>query len=103
MKAPKNLYLITDGGCYRNITNLSFQAALIALFLKHDMDEIVTYHSAAGLSYKNYAEQMHSLANLSLQTDSFMRRVMIPYKLKWIKSLNLNEEICKFSEGNNKI
>ena len=50
---PKDLYIITDGGGDCKVINLSLQTALIALFLKQDMNEFIACRTAAGLSYRN--------------------------------------------------
>ena len=39
---PSRLYLYTDGGGDRNNTHFKVQKSLMALFLKHDLDEIVS-------------------------------------------------------------
>ena len=97
---PKNLYLITDGGGDRKVINVSVETALIALFLKHDMDEIIACRTTSGLSYRNPVERVHLTANLDLQRAGLMRQVMGPDKERLITNLNSNEEIRKVCKGN---
>ena len=40
-------YTFTDGGGDHNITNLAVQKAIIALFLKLYLDEVIFVHTAA--------------------------------------------------------
>ena len=100
---PKNLYLIPDGSGDHEVINQYVQTALTALFLKHDMDKIITWRTAAGLSYRNTVERVHSIANIALQSTGLMRQVMDPDKERLIKNLNSNEEIWKACEGNEEL
>ena len=100
---PKSLYLITDGSGDCKVINLSVQAALIALVLKHDMDEIITCCTTAGLPYRNPVERIHSIANIGLQSVGLIRQVLDPDKERLIKNLNSNKEIHKACKGNEEL
>ena len=100
---PKSLYLSTDGSGDCKVINLSVQAALTALFLKHDMDEIITCCTTAGLPYGNPVERIHSIVNIGLQSFGLMRQVLDPDKERLIKNLNLNKEIYKACKGNEEL
>lgn len=83
---PKISYLITSDGGDRKVISLFKQTALIALFLKHDMDEIIACHASAWLLYRIPLERVYSNANLGLQSIGLMRLVMDPDKKGWLKT-----------------
>ena len=63
---PERLYLITDGAADRNIVHVSVQKALVSLFLKFNLEEIIAVRTAAYMSYYNPIERVHtSSVNLS--------------------------------------
>ena len=66
----QNFYLIIDGGGDFTVTNLSVQIALLTLFIKHDMDEIIACSTAAELSYRNRVKRVHLIVNLWLNEIS---------------------------------
>ena len=75
LNIPNNLKLIMDDGSDHNLINLSAKTVIIALFLKHNMDEIVACSTAARLLYRNLLERVHLIANLGLYSIELMRRV----------------------------
>lgn len=83
---PKIYHLITSDGGDRKVISLFKQTALIALFLKHDMDEIIACHASAWLLYRIPLERVYSNANLGLQSIGLMRLVMDPDKKGWLKT-----------------
>lgn len=82
----QNFYLIIDGGGDFTVTNLSVQIALLTLFIKHDMDEIIACHASAWLLYRIPLERVYSNANLGLKSIGLMRLVMDPDKKGWLKT-----------------
>ena len=50
------------------------QKCLVSLFLKHDMDVVVSARPAAGHSYRNPVERCHCIANIGLQSVGMMRK-----------------------------
>ena len=88
-------YAVTDGGGDRRVDYLSVQKSLVALFLYHNLDEVIAMRTATGLSYRNPVERVHSVANLGLQCVGMMRQRMSPELEKVIKHLNSNEELRK--------
>ena len=57
-------FAITDGGRDRRTDNLFVQKSIIGLFLHHDMDGVLVFRPAAGLSYRNPVEIVHAITNL---------------------------------------
>ena len=55
---PPILLMKTDGGPDHNVTFVSVQMALSALFLHHDLDMLVAVRTAPGHSYRNPAERV---------------------------------------------
>ena len=52
-EVPERLYLYADGGGDRRVTHLQVQKALIAVFIHHDLDELIAARPAAYQSYRN--------------------------------------------------
>ena len=52
-EVPERLYLYADGGGDRRVTHLQGQKALIAVFIHHDLDELIAARPAAYQSYRN--------------------------------------------------
>ena len=63
---PERLYLYADGGDDRRVTHLQVQKALIALFIHHDLDELIAARPAACQSYRNPVESCNAISNLGL-------------------------------------
>ena len=74
--AKPRLSAFTDGGGGRNITNLAVQKAIIALFLKLDIDEAIFARNAANCSFGNPVDRMLAIANIRLQSVGIMRTCM---------------------------
>ena len=53
---PNRFYLITDGGGDQNITHVTVQNYLVALFRKYRFDEIIAIRTAVGCSFYNSVE-----------------------------------------------
>ena len=72
---PSRIYLYTDGGGDRKNTNYKVQRGLIALFLYHDLDELIAARPAAGHSCRNPVERCHCIAIImrSEQSPEFER------------------------------
>ena len=100
---PPRFYVVTDGGGDRRVDYLSVQKALISLFLYHDFDEIIAIRTAAGLSYRNPVERVHSIANLGLQSVGMMRARMAPQMERAIKNRNSNAELRKCCKENEEL
>ena len=75
---PESVYIYADGGGDRRVTFHQVQMGLIALFLYHDLDEIICAQLAAGQSFRNPIERCHSVANLRLQGVGLMRQDLKP-------------------------
>ena len=73
---PNRFYLITDGGGDRNITHVTVQKYLVALFRKYRFDEIIAIRTAAGCSFYNPVERIHAVGHLGLQGVGIMRKSM---------------------------
>ena len=75
---PNRFYLITDGGGGgdRNITHVTVQKYLVALFRKYRFDEIIAIRTAAGCSFYNPIKRIHAVGNLGLQGVGIMRKSM---------------------------
>ena len=65
-----------DGGPDHRVNMLSVHLAIIALFLKLDLDAYVTVRTPPGHSWKNMAERIMSILKLALQSDGIMRSEM---------------------------
>ena len=72
----KIVLLYTDGGPDHRVTFLSVQLALIALFLKHDLDFLCAARTAPCHSWSNPVERIMSTLNLGLQCVGLMREKM---------------------------
>ena len=92
---PPKVYIYADGGGDRMIGHLKVQMGLIALFLDHDLDEVIAARPAAGYSYRNPIERCHSISNLGLQSVGMMRESMDPESERVIRNLISNLEIWK--------
>ena len=103
VEKPCRILAITDGGGDRRVDYLSVQKTLISLFLKHNCDEVLVSRTAAGLSYRNPVERIHSIANLGLQAVGIMRKSMNAEHERIIKNLNSNEEIRKVCSSNDSL
>ena len=70
------LLLYTDGGPDHRVTYICVQMALIALYLKLDLDLLVAVRTPPGHSWKNPVERIMSILNLGLQCIGLMRNEM---------------------------
>ena len=86
------LLLYTDDGPDHNLTFLSVQLAIIALYISFDLQAVRTapYHS-----WKNPCERVNCILNLGLQAVGLMRVNMEEKFEKVISSCNTMEEIRK--------
>ena len=67
------LLLYTDGGPDHNLTFLSVQLAIIALYIHFDLDMIQAVRTAPYHSWKNPCERVNCILNLGLQAVGLMR------------------------------
>ena len=95
---PSHLYLYADGSGDRKNSNFKVQKNLLALFFKHDLDEVIAARPAANQSYRNPVERCHSIANLGLQSVGMMRTKQDDEFEKIIRKCNGNEDIRKQCE-----
>lgn len=77
-QVPQILLLISDGGSDHRVTFLSVKVALIALFLKLDVDMLIAIRICPYQSWSNMAERVMSTLNLALQNVSLAREEMAP-------------------------
>ena len=70
------LLVYSDGGPDHRVTYVSVKAAMIALFLKHNLDLLVAARTALNQSYRNPVERIMSILNLPLQGVGLMRQEM---------------------------
>ena len=82
------------------MTHLQVQKALIAVFIHHDRDELITARPAAYQSYRNHVERCHAIANLGLQGVGIMRTQMAHNMECLMKKCNGNEDVHKQCESN---
>ena len=68
--------MYTDGGPDHNLTFLSVQLALIALFIHFDLDMLQAVRTAPYRSWKNPCERVNCILNLGLQAVGLMRMNM---------------------------
>ena len=99
---PPRLYLYTDGGGDRKNNNFKVQKSLISLFLRHDLDEVVSARPCAGHSYRNPVERCHCIANLGLQSVGVMRTKMDNNFEHEMKKCDGNHDIRKQCERDEK-
>ena len=95
---PERLYPITDGAADRNIVHVSVQNALVSLFLKFNLVEILAVRTAAYMSCYNPIERVHARCNLALQSVAMMRREMSPKMERLMKNANSNDDIRNLCE-----
>lgn len=93
------LFLYTDGGPDHRVNYIRVQLALIALYLKLDLDLLVAVRTPPGHSWKNPVERIMSILNLGLQCIGLMRGKMSEELEKIMKKCNSMEDIR--SESNN--
>ena len=77
-QVPQILLLISDGGSDHRVTFLSVKVALIAIFLKLDVDMLIAIRTCPYQSWSNMAERVMSTLNLALQNVSLAREEMAP-------------------------
>ena len=95
-EAPTPLLLaFTDGGGDHRSTFLSVQLSWILLFLRLDLDMLVTCRTAPGHSYVNPAERCMSTLNLALQNCALSRDAQDRNVEKRLKACNTMEAIRK--------
>ena len=70
------LFLYSDGGPDHRVTYLSVKLALVALFLKLDLDYLCAARTAPYHSYRNPVERVMSFVNLGLQAIALAREKM---------------------------
>ena len=54
-------------------TNFKVQRSLLAIFMYHDLDEIIATRPAANHYFRNPAERCHCIANMGLQAVGIKR------------------------------
>ena len=89
------LLLYTDGGPDHNLTFLSVQLAIIALYVYFDLDMIQAVQTAPYHSWKNPCERVNCILNLGLQAVGLIRVNMDEKFEKVISSCNSMEDIRK--------
>ena len=87
------LFLYTDGGPDHRVTYVCVQLALIALFLKLDLDLLIAVRTPPGHSWKNPVERIMSILNLGMQSIGLMRSEMSDDVENLMKKCNSMEEI----------
>ena len=87
------LFLYTDGGPDHRVTYVRVQLALIALFLKLDLDLLIAVRTPPGHSWKNPVERIMSILNLGMQCIGLMRSKMGDDLEDIMKKCNTMEEI----------
>ena len=70
------LFLYSDGGPDHRVTYMSVKLALVALFLKLDLDYLCAARTAPYHSYRNPDERVMSIVNLGLQAVALARQKM---------------------------
>lgn len=83
------LFLYTDGGSDYRIIYIHVQMALIALYLKLDLDLLIAVRTPSGHSWKNPVERIMSILNLSLQCVGIMCNEMSEELEKIMKNVIL--------------
>ena len=94
------LFLYTDGGPDHRVTYIRVQMALIALYLKLDLDLLVAVRTPPGHSWKNPVERIMSILNLGLQCIGLMRSEMSEELEQDMKKCNSMDDIRKQSKNN---
>lgn len=97
---PAILLLYRDGGPDHNVTFLSVQVSLIALFLIHDLDLLTAVRTAPYQSWKNPCERVNCILNIGLQAVGLMRKVMSNDHEKMISSCSTMDEVRKAVQAN---
>ena len=93
------LFLYTDGGPDHRVTYVRVQLALIALFLKLDLDLLIAVRTPPGHSWKNPVERVMSILNLGMQCIGLMRSEMDDDLEDIMKKCNSMEEIRTHSNN----
>jgi len=93
------LFLYTDGGPDHRVTYVRVQMALIALYLKLDLDMLVAVRTPPGHSWKNPVERIMSILNLGLQSIGLMRNEMSEELEKIMKKCNSMDDIREQSKN----
>ena len=70
------LFIYSDGGPDHRVTYLSVKVALIALFVKLNLDYLCAARTAPYHSYRNPVERIMSILNLGLQAVALARQKM---------------------------
>ena len=94
------LLVYSDGGPDHRVTYVSVKAAMIALFLKHNLDLLVAAQTAPNQSYRNPVERIMSILNLPLQGVGLMRQGMADDMEKILKGCNSMKEIQSAAQKN---
>ena len=89
------LLLYTDGDPDHNLTFLSVQLALLALYIHFDLDMIQAVRTAPYHSWKNPCERVNCILNLGLQAVGLMRDGMEAKFEKVFSCCNSMEDIRK--------
>ena len=97
------LFLYSDGGPDHQLTYLSVQLSLIALFLKLDLDYLCAARTAPCHSWKNPAERVMSIVNLGLQCVGLMRGKMSEEHEKAIEHCNSLAQLREVSKKKNAV
>ena len=82
------LLLLSDGGPDHRLSYGSVQVALLALFLRLNLDMLVAVRTCPYQSWTNPAERIMSVLNLALQNVSLERNLMDEESEKLVKNDN---------------
>ena len=94
------LFLYTDREPDHRVTYIRVQMALIALYLKLDLDLLVAVRTPPGHSWKNPVERIMSILNLGLQCIGLMRSEMCEELEQDMKKCNSMDDIREKSKNN---
>jgi hypothetical protein len=97
---PEILLLYTDGGPDHNVTFLSVQLGLIAVFLHHDLDMLEAVRTAPYHSWKNLCKRVNCILNIGLQAVELMRGRMDDASEKKVSNCNTMDEMRKVVREN---
>eukprot|EP00956_Cyclotella_meneghiniana_P041453 scaffold227870_cov37-Cyclotella_meneghiniana.AAC.2 len=101
-KRPFVLVLQTDGGPDHSIKFANTKNAMVALFVKLDLDHLVVLRGAPNGSAYNKIERLMSPANFALTNVSTKRGVMPDWAEKLMKNCNAMAEVRKTNERQEK-
>ena len=93
------LFIYSDGGPDHRLTYLSVKLALIALYLKLDLDYLCAARTVPYHSYRNPVERIMSIFNLGLQAVALAREKMPDEIERLATSCNNLKTLRKVAEG----